>query len=1115
MKRSSHWLGRTILLMVCAAVLSIPACAESEETIRVGVYNKDSYHVIDDQNRNSGYDYEYLREIAEYTGWKYAFVEGSWQECVAMLESGEIDLLGGVEMQADRLETMCFASQPSAYSASCLLIDCDSDRYAYEDYAAFDGIRIGIMSESTYAGKLEKYSQEHQFSYSLKEYETEKQLNEALRQGEIDCIGLSDFRNLGPYKIIARFGDTTRYYATSKKRCDLREKLDNALKEIHERDSFYEYHLHDKYFTTAACIAYSPAELEYIKSTESIQVALFRDIPRVCEYDAASQRYQGIIVEVLELLSKETGLRFEYIEMPEDEMPWEFVDRHPNVLLAPMFQNDLIQYNEKMRFLNTIISGKMVGVTRNDKQDTVLNAGSQFDLAIPKGMYGASEEIQKLFPTSRIITCESHEDGLKMVWRGEADMTLINEMLATYLLQSPFYHGMNMFHPTPIVENTTLGLSSFSDAALVSILNKAVQTVNGMQIQQLVMKYAMEHPYQMSVPEFLYEYWQATALFVILVIGGSVALILDRKRKKELRERAVQLKVAEERLKTEEKYKQELFRQANFDQLTGLYNHRYFLEKATELLRKDPDVVYTFIHVNLSNFKLINEVYGTEQGDAVLVETARCLKKNMRAEGLLGRLYADQFVVCYPLEQRYLDQMQDWQTLFYFNCGDKNISVQMKVGVFVNDQHIRNAVQAIAYARIALQNHDAPSSNHVYLYQEAYLNKLLLNQFITNEMEHALKDGQFRVYLQPQYDIKSKRLVSAEALVRWAHPTRGVIPPNAFIPVFEMNGFICDLDVFVFETVCKVLADWKRQGKLLPISVNLSRVDLQNPELLPKMRAIMSRYSIPHEYIHLEITEAAYVEDSGAFCRVIDELRQEGFLIEMDDFGSGYSALNTLKDIPVDVLKLDMKFFSEEANMDKGGSIIESVVKLAHNLGILVVAEGVENEREANFLLSIHCLIAQGYLYGRPMPLEEFEKLLTTVGIGEKMRTIVPDDGECLYWEIEQFNVLLRNSGIILFDYDPARDHAHVVAGGEEESLKTVDIPRYTEPVIKKFKAHPDYEQAVKDALNCPEPNPAEVEFMADSSGTGTYEWFHAVVYHYFADGQMNRVIGLIERKEK
>lgn len=396
--------------------------------------------------------------------------------------------------------------------------------------------------------------------------------------------------------------------------------------------------------------------------------------------------------------------------------------------------------------------------------------------------------------------------------------------------------------------------------------------------------------------------------------------------------------------------------------------------------------------------------------------------------------------------------------MFRINCNGQFITIQAKIGVYVDYEHLNDTAQALTYAAVALQNHSEPTENHVYLYRSAYMEQLLQKQLITNEMEKALHEGQFQVYLQPQYDIQAGMLVAAEALVRWQHPTQGVITPGVFIPTLEASRFISQLDIYVFEEVCKLLANWRQQGKWLPVSVNLSKIDLQNPGFLSKMRTLVSTYGLSTADFHLEVTESVYAENHEKMYAVVEGLRQAGFIIEMDDFGSGYSSLNMLKDIPVDVLKLDMKFFSDERNMNKGGSIVAAIVEMAHTLGIVVVMEGVETKREEHFLQSVHCMIAQGYLYGRPMPVAQFEKLLAESTLGTKMYVPRRDDNQMtdnLYWGLEQLFILLRHSGMILFEYDPDSDYAVFTSSRQkEDNVTTVARPHYLQNLSQQ-QLHP------------------------------------------------------------
>lgn len=248
-------------------------------------------------------------------------------------------------------------------------------------------------------------------------------------------------------------------------------------------------------------------------------------------------------------------------------------------------------------------------------------------------------------------------------------------------------------------------------------------------------------------------------------------------------------------------------------------------------------------------------------------------------------------------------------------------------------------------------------------------------QALVNEMTKALATGQFVVYYQPEYDLNTNRFCGAEALVRWKHPKSGIVSPGVFIPLFERNGLISKLDAYVWEKVLENIAEWRSKGlDVLPISVNVSRVDLCDPKLLDKLLALTDKYGVPLTYLNLEITESAYSDNPKAVKQTVFELRQAGFTVFMDDFGSGYSSLNILEDIEVDILKIDMRFIFRASENIKSRKILTSIIRMAQILDLPTVAEGVETEQQVQLLKLYGCSYAQGYYYAKPMPIEEYEK---------------------------------------------------------------------------------------------------------------------------------------------
>lgn len=257
-------------------------------------------------------------------------------------------------------------------------------------------------------------------------------------------------------------------------------------------------------------------------------------------------------------------------------------------------------------------------------------------------------------------------------------------------------------------------------------------------------------------------------------------------------------------------------------------------------------------------------------------------------------------------------------------------------------------------------------------------------------MKYALAEGQFKVYFQPKYDLMTEKIIGAEALVRWQHTELGLISPGKFIPIFEDNGFITELDVYVWEECCRFMHKRKQLGlSVVPVSINVSRVDIYNEDIVKILCNLVKKYDLEPELLHLEITESVYINDSGKINVVLNQVKEKGFIIEIDDFGSGYSSLSILSEIPMDIIKMDMKFFQSEKNTKVKQKIIYSVIKLAKWMNLFVIAEGVETKEQLDYLRKMKCHFAQGFYFAKPMPAEEFEQVLDCKGIVPEKENIV------------------------------------------------------------------------------------------------------------------------------
>lgn len=416
--------------------------------------------------------------------------------------------------------------------------------------------------------------------------------------------------------------------------------------------------------------------------------------------------------------------------------------------------------------------------------------------------------------------------------------------------------------------------------------------------------------------------------------------------------------------------------------LTGLYTPHAFDEKAKELVLDNPSTLYEILYLDIEHFKVFNERYGRKAGDEILKAIAHDLFAISREHGgFAGYVGGDDFTLIIP------HGAVEHETLV------KNLTAVMKtpgheveclpaIGVTtVSDSSVPISTYC-DHAMTAMNVAKGMYSSRYAWFEDTMMLKLEEEPKALIEIEQALKNREFVLHFQPKCNLKTGQMVGLEALVRWQHPERGLVYPGDFIPLMERVGLIASLDVLVWEEACRQLRDWTDRGiPALPISVNMSRADLQFIDVVNVLEDMLEQYDLDRELIELEITESAFVEDTAVLDTVID-LSDHRFTLLMDDFGSGYSSLNMLKDIPVDILKIDMRFLDIAENvLSRGESILDAVVSMAHILGLSVIAEGAETKEQVEFLRSINCDFVQGYYFYRPMPVDKLEALLTRDGV--------------------------------------------------------------------------------------------------------------------------------------
>lgn len=394
-------------------------------------------------------------------------------------------------------------------------------------------------------------------------------------------------------------------------------------------------------------------------------------------------------------------------------------------------------------------------------------------------------------------------------------------------------------------------------------------------------------------------------------------------------------------------------------------------KQALEIIHAHPEMKFAVVQFDVAKFKMILADYGEQKASEMLNFFVATLKVLCNKYQVYSRLSADVFMIITP----YTDEQSLYDLVERLDknlLGYDGIQYRIVYGIcYIGDLSggLRQYGDAAAMARQSIKNN---AMQKVAFFQSNLKENISTNKFIEDNMNHALESGEFVMYLQPKCNISDGKVIGAEALVRWIMPGNTVVPPNDFVPVFEKNGFIVKMDEYIWEQACRQIHSWMEAGITpIPISVNVSRRHLSNTSFIAVLDQLIEKYEIPRHYLEIKITET--VNEAG-IAESMTLLKEKGYTLLMDDFGSGYSSLNTLKDTQFDVIKIDRSFLNDFISSGRGKKIVEHTIGMARDIGLDMVAEGVESKEQADFLQTCGCTTAQGFYYAKPMPVEEFNK---------------------------------------------------------------------------------------------------------------------------------------------
>lgn len=952
-----------VLVFLLAAPAGFDAYGGEQRTMKVGYINYEGFIQTEGDGYFNGYGVAFLSKISQYTGWNYEYKYYTWEDCLDALEKGEIDLVCCAQKNPQRAERFDFAGYPIGRESTFVYTRKGSDDIYYQDYGAMDGTKAAVLKGSYQSDAFASFARKKGFSYQELNCSTVDEITDAVKSGAADLAVLGSLSRQTDLRIVEKLDTAPFYIITTKGNSAVLDAVNDALRNIYStspyivEELYYEYYGHN---STSEEPLLTREEMEYVKEGQTHTVACIDGFYPLSYTDRETGEAAGILPDIARKIGEISGLGLEMIPEPIGSRPEDLMEGHQvNIVNGILFSQERIQKT----------GGQLTEILTSQPALAVVNSGvniyelDKAVLALPYSYESGHSLIPEEFRDFDILFKENIEDCFAAVESHEADITIQNTHVANYFLQKREYAGLKVAAMESLEEKTCMMLSSDADRRLISILNKSINCLDDNTINQIIMIHTVAHPYHETLADTIYYYRARIILISLLAAAIMVLLALMYRKHMNIR------------MELKEKEAYQII--AETDELTGLYNRKAFYEKAVRYMEASPERKYQILFFNVENFKVINDLFGIEAGDKLLFFLAGIIEEwTARLGGVCSRFEADHFVVCIEGDGESAEEITE-----KIRKELETYPIDMVVDVSCGVYHVHSVDKSINImcdrAHLAVNSVKGNYARHIAVYDDSHRETMIHTQLILSEMNTALAEKQFKVYLQPKYNMNTEKIIGAEALVRWVHPERGIIPPSDFIPIFEHNGFVGQLDIYMFEETCRLLRRWLDEGReTVPVSVNLSRVGFYNPKLSDNLYRIAEQYQIPLDLIELEVTESAYVSDSRAVHDHIQQLRERGFKILMDDFGSGYSSLNMLKEAPVDQIKLDMNFLSASDPYGRAETILHMVIAMGKALSIPVLAEGVETKSQVEMLKSYSCSLAQGYYYARPLTVDKFEELL-------------------------------------------------------------------------------------------------------------------------------------------
>ena len=956
-----NWQKTSMVLLLFFFVLAVPgfAAAEHAQTVlRVGFVREEGYLTIDQKGYYSGYAYEYLQTLSQYGSWRCEYLEGTWEQCLERLRSGEIDVMAGISDTAENEQSMAFSSLPMGRTHMDFVVR-GGQRNLRSFVGSAQALRYGKLSYDPSSPGLERMAKQQGIRLQPKLYRSMDQMTEDYVQGRLDGFS-SSLQHRAAFPVAAFFDVTPLYLAVRKGNTELLDKLDRAMESMELLDPQRQSRLFEKYYRQGSTrpLSLTEEEREYLQQKGSL-IAVGTPGERPHSYFEHGE-YRGNLAEIMRRIAADLGITFEYIETQSNEEAIQLLNEGRADIITEFYCDYNWGRQHHLHLTTPFMQLHYAAVTR---RGTALPERPR--IAVARGHFYVEAFVVRRYPDEELVYFDTMEECLRAVSEGNADLAFMKSDMTQYSIRQGDFMNLMPSGDVWFTHDVSIGVSDQADPVLLRILNKEINHLDPELIQRIMAKSLLDQKETVSLKILAYNHpleFFGILLFIAVLIITSLIYILQIRRR-------------------HTKHIQEL---AYTDPVTGLHNQYWFEQHVPKLIEEhlaDMKAQLVVVVLGMSRMDILLESYGREFVREQLCVLAEELRMQADWVKVVTSVSGHLLLLCR------MDSLPDFvellqQALQEYTAvkrSELNLQLNLKAGVCVLPRRSDKLAQTISCAETAYAELYGVAEV-VQVFDDKLQQELDLQQKIEGYMEEALQREEFEVWYQPKYDIRTHRVSGAEALVRWRSAKLGFLMPGQFIELFERNGFVVALDFYVLEAALRWLRSRLDHGlPIVPVSVNQSRLHLSEKNYLQRMQRLVELYGLPAGTIELELTETAFADfEDPEQCRkiqnIMQSLQQMGFSISVDDFGSGYSSVMLLSLLPMDVMKIDRSLLTSSEDSVRMQKILANVIRLGQNLKMKIICEGIETREQEELLLHNGCNYGQGYLFAKPMPCSAFEE---------------------------------------------------------------------------------------------------------------------------------------------